>query len=132
MIQFRVYGSPEGQGSMKVINGRLIHDNPRTGRWRDCITARALQAVRVPIDEPVWVEAIFWLEKPKHPRYQVPATVKDLDKLTRALGDALSPRHGRKPLENDARICGWRVEKRWADHDNDPGVLVTIRKAGEL
>lgn len=131
MIRFRVYGSPEGQGSMKVINGRVIHDNPRTRRWRDCITAKALTALRAPIDEPVWVDAIFWLERPLHPRWGVPATAKDLDKLTRALGDALSPRHGRKPLTNDARICGWRVEKRWADRDNDPGVLVTIRKEHE-
>lgn len=131
MIRFRVYGDPEAQGSMRVIRGRVIHDNPRLARWRDCITRRAIEAVRVPLDEPVWVEATFWLAPPRHPRWRVPATAKDLDKLTRALGDALSPRYGRRPIENDSRICGWTVEKRWADADHDPGVLVTIRREGE-
>ncbi|MGQ4544564.1 RusA family crossover junction endodeoxyribonuclease [Dermabacteraceae bacterium P13088] len=127
VFEFRAYGVPETQGSMRQMRGRVFHS--RRGAlesWRRHVTAQARCAVRDCLDWPVEVEAVFYLPRPKRPRWSVPATGKDLDKLARALGDALSPRDGRGVLVNDSRIVAWRVSKEWASRKCDPGVFVRI------
>lgn len=123
---FFVEGEPKPQGSMRSVGkGRMIPDNPHMKKWRDHVQAQATQVWggKDPLDQPVEVHAVFWLPSPKKPRFSVPATGYDTDKLQRAIGDALE-RGG--VLRNDARITTWIADKRYATAADPAGVHITI------
>ena len=77
------------------------------------------------------VQAVFCLPRPKSVRGVIPTSKSsyDLDKLCRALGDALE---GAGVLKNDSRITTWHARKRYAEADsNGPaitGVFLRIYK----
>ena len=132
---FRVAGDPIPQGSLRFLGrGRVIPDNPGLKSWRGEITAEALTAAEehdfdTPYDGPVEVEALFFLPRPKTVRRRHPDRAADLDKLQRALGDALCPRDPAiRTLTNDSRIIRWVTAKEYADGGIRPGVIVTIRE----
>jgi Holliday junction resolvase RusA-like endonuclease len=118
-----------------VGGGRVIEDNPGTRAWRQSAqlqlaTYRSRQ-LKAPIDEAVLVQAVFFLPRPKSVRSVLPTSKSsyDLDKLCRALGDALE---GAGVLKNDSRITTWHARKRYAEADsNGPaitGVFLRIYK----
>lgn len=118
-ITFTVPGTPISQGSMKSVGkGRMIH-KPELIAWRKKVAQVALIHARqagweLPLDRPVLVKAHFYLTKPQRPRFHDAATRPDLDKLIRAIGDALSPNNGAKLLAEDSRIIGWQGLKYYA------------------
>ena len=124
------------QGSKRYVGGgRVIEDNPGTRVWRQSAqlqlaTYRSRQ-LKEPIDEAVLVQAVFCLPRPKSVRSALPTSKSsyDLDKLCRALGDALE---GAGVLKNDSRITTWHARKRYAEADsNGPaitGVFLRIYK----
>ncbi len=119
-------GVPVPKGSMRHVGkGRMIHDNPDLARWMRTIllVAGRLHRGKDPIDAPVAVDVTFWMPPPKRPRWRVPATKPDGDKLARALGDGLE-RAG--VLANDSRITDWHVRKRYADKTHPAGARVTV------
>lgn len=125
---FFVAGDPKPQGSMTNFGkGRMTHSNPKMKAWRDKVQTEANNkwAGQEPLDEPVEVCAVFYLPKLKKPRFPLPATGYDTDKLQRAIGDALE-RAG--VLKNDARICDWSASKRYATDTQPPGVYIQIAK----
>jgi crossover junction endodeoxyribonuclease RusA len=133
---FHVDGTPVTQGSM-IATGRgrgVRHTNHAAlTAWRTRIAIAAVNAVRAagvktPIDQPVTVEAVFHLDRPKRPRFNIPATKPDLDKLQRAVGDALCPKNkAMRVLAEDSRIIEWRSVKRYTNPlSRMPGVTVTI------
>ena len=133
---FRVEGTPVTQGSM-VATGRgrgMRHTNHAAlTAWRNRIAIAAVNAaraagVKTPIDQPVTVQAVFYLDRPKRPRFNIPATKPDLDKLQRAVGDALCPKNpALRVLAEDSRITGWQSEKRYTNAPTQsPGVTATI------
>ena len=62
---------------------------------------------RVVFNEAVVVRATFYFEPPKHRKYgDVCEQKPDLDKLHRAIGDALTDAH---VIFDDCRIVGWPV-----------------------
>lgn len=128
-ITFAVKGLPVPQGSLRHVGGgRLVH-RPDLVAWRLTVAAHAATAARdagwvLPLDEPVSVSAMFFLPSPKRPRWPVPAVKPDLDKLQRAIGDALSPKHGLKVLAEDSRITHWDVTKNYGE----PQALITIER----
>lgn len=130
---FRVTGNPRPQGSLTRNQYGAVYQKADLVEWRNLVAWTALAAARqsgnaLPLDEPLIVDVTFWLPRPKKPRWEVPATALDLDKLIRAIGDALSPRRGAKVVSNDSRIVRWgNPTKHYADKDNPPGVEVTIR-----
>lgn len=79
------------------------------------LTVRAARRAgwELPYDGPVCVKARFWLYKPRSPKFPIPATKPDLDKLVRAVGDALCPKHGLGVLSEDSRIVGWEATKNY-------------------
>lgn len=119
-VRFTVPGLPAPQGSKRVVRGRLIDANHAALRpYRAAVAAAAAKAVGLPLDdpdalqgaleghtpvrEPVAVELRFGLPrpaghwgtgrnagvlKPSAPAY--PAVKPDVDKLTRAVLDALT------------------------------------------
>lgn len=100
MITFTVLGVPVPQGSMKAFmpkNGRfpvVTSDNLRTRPWKQSVTfeASVAMAATKPIADPVTVSVLFYLPRPKTAPRSVlePAKKPDIDKLVRAILDALT------------------------------------------
>lgn len=100
MIAFTVYGVPVPQGSTKAFLPKgwkrpiVTADNKRTKPWRQAIIDASLGAMdgRAPIEGPAHLVVCFYLPRPKSaPRRVVEPTKRpDLDKLVRAVSDALT------------------------------------------
>ncbi len=134
MIEFWIPGAPVTQGSMASFvdrDGRVhtVHSKraSKTGQTRETVEswrlrakhhARAAMRGRPIIDGPVQVTAKFMIPRVQRPRCDMPDTKPDLDKLCRALGDALE---GVVVLQ-DSRIVRWSAAKVWTDEE--PGVRV--------
>lgn len=134
-VRFFTAGDPAPEGSHKYVGHRggrpiVAHDNPRLAAWRTLVARDAKNAAHTarwdtPHDGPVTVEAIFYLPRPKRPLFPNHAATKpDLDKLARAVGDALAAPGG--PLTEDSRIVTWILTKQWATDSQTPGVHVIV------
>ena len=113
--RFAVFGLPAPQGSKRHVGeGRMVESSKRVKPWRRQVAAAyADHSFGDMLDGPVSVTVDFYLPRPKAHystgrnagalKPSAPAehlTMPDLDKLTRAVGDALmSPRLG---------ASGWR------------------------
>jgi Holliday junction resolvase RusA-like endonuclease len=120
MIQLVVPGVPIPQGSKNPWGGE---DNPHTKSWRASIAARALEsAVDGPLLGPVEVDVEFVFPRPKahyrtgrysdELRADAPywhVGKPDLDKLERAIGDALNG----ILIRDDSQIALWFVRKHY-------------------
>jgi crossover junction endodeoxyribonuclease RusA len=93
-----VRGLPRPQGSLDVLpsraTGRLIARHPKgLRRWRGMVRLEARRAIgRRPLFAgPLRLEVLFVLPRPKSlpRRIEMPERKPDLDKLIRAIGDAL-------------------------------------------
>jgi len=119
VIQFFAEGEPAPKGSMKgfVSKGRamLTNDNAATKPWQLIVawTARKAMAGRLPLKGAVRVEVTFQFIRPKSASKRVHHTVKpDVDKLTRALYDALKQGGVYK---DDAQVVVNQSRKLYAD-----------------
>jgi len=91
MIDFTVLGTPISQGSMKVINGHIIHNKGKElTAWRSAIALSAKRAGARPERNPVAINLIFMQLRPKTVKRPEPSVPPDLDKLIRAVLDALT------------------------------------------
>ena len=123
MDTFVVLGQPVPQGSMKHVGGgRIVSKSPKLKEWREKIA----QVVRDQVGEPahrsaVSVTAVFIFNKPKTVQRDRPTVPPDLDKLQRALGDAISI--DAKYLNDDSQIVEWHSEKVYG---TPAGVIFTI------
>ena len=133
LISFFVPGKPITEGSTRYLGMRggkpiITHDNPELLAWRQKVAQVAVLYARqagwsLPLDEPVVVRVAFTLKRLKKPQWSEAATVPDLDKLQRAIGDALGAKGS--VLREDSRICEWHAVKQYGDK---PGVQVTISR----
>lgn len=126
-VCFSVFGLPKAQGSMKFIGrGRAIH-TPELIRWRQQIAAVASKEMdaRLPIEGAVVLDAHFFLPRPKSLPKRVlwPAKRPDLDKLVRAVGDALV--FG-GVLGDDSQIVRLHASKHYSTLESPSGVTVII------
>jgi crossover junction endodeoxyribonuclease RusA len=129
-LTFTTHGTPVPQGSHRLIGNRVIPDK-RLVAWRALVTADAVTAAEEQDwdthDGPVVLRLTFWLPAPQRRRWPVPAVKPDLDKLTRAVGDALSPRDpALRVLTDDSRVVELHATKHYADHHHPAGVHVQI------
>ena len=128
-LNFTVHGKPIPQGSMTNFGrGRLVH-KPELIAWRNKVLNEAKRVAKeadwpLNYDGPVRLSATFYLPKPQRPRWMLPAVKPDLDKLVRAIGDALSPRQGTGILKEDSRIVEVSAVKVYAE--GEPGVSVGV------
>jgi Holliday junction resolvase RusA-like endonuclease len=91
VIEFRADGIPVPQGSMKVINGRVLHSQGSAlAVWRSTIAWSAKQAGAIPIADPIQMTLVFIMPRPKTVKREFPSVAPDLDKLIRAALDALT------------------------------------------
>lgn len=130
MLEFTVDGDPKPQGSKRGFVTRsgkvaLVEQGGRAFHaWRDTVTVVAMQErVRQrwhPFTEgPVGVELGFRVKKPLKPKYPSPAVRPDIDKLARAVLDALTAAH---IWQDDGQVTDLRVTK----HYGKPGVTVRV------
>lgn len=134
-ITFSVDVEPVSQGSMNYgAHGRMYHSNSRLPGYRSIVGLKARQAAReagwkLPVDHAVKTDELYVLPKPKTTRFRLfPAGKPDLDKLERAVGDALSPKQKHlRVLADDSRICERRSRKVYPEREDEgPEVIVTI------
>ena len=136
-------GNPQPQGSKnRGANGTMYDANRNLPAWRDSAIAHLRResarqwSTPAPIDVGVEVWAVFAYARPRShyrtgrfagllrddaPTYKTCAP--DLDKLQRALGDALTQAG---IIRDDALIVRWYPVKVWGD---EPGVSVHLEEA---
>ena len=128
-LQFRVEGIPVPQGSFRHVgNGRIIAANPKLNTWRQSVADQVAQIspVRL-IDAPTRVDLIFTLPKPKSVTKRLQPTVKpDIDKLARAVLDAISLPKFTQLLKDDSIVVDLHVFKRYESQHVQAGVRIMI------
>jgi Holliday junction resolvase RusA-like endonuclease len=120
MLNFTVYGLPQPQGSIRAFTPKgwkrpvLTSDNAKVKPWRQeiagtalAIMARATYPQDFESEEPVYVHAFSTFPRPKSTKKSVvhKTTKPDIDKLTRALHDALTGIVSRTTHRSSSRGC---------------------------
>lgn len=126
MISFFVPGVPAPQGSKSYVgNGRMIESSKKVKPWRDRVTAAAkTQVLDEPLDGHLRLIVNFYMPAPDKSKFgSRPAGTPDLDKLVRAVGDALTQS---KLIKDDARIVSLIAHKHWAL--DTPGAEITVER----
>ena len=104
----------------------MVEANKNLPAWRKAIAAAACEVHKgEPLDEPLITRLDFYLSKPKKPRWLVPATALDIDKLERAVNDGLQDGG---LIKNDSRVVQSISEKHYAK--DRTGCQVTVMKHG--
>lgn len=160
---FYVDGDPVPQGSMKCIGKRgkvkhqLVASSADVGPWRDRITAAAKRdypgsgpVVRFPQYAPVMIEITYSLPRPANhygagrnagtvkpgaPAFPTAKGTGDIDKLERAVLDALT---AAGVLHDDAQVVDVHHYKRYvapaqpgSDVRPEPGIVVRLNSGGD-
>lgn len=122
MKEFHVNGLPVPQGSMKVINGRVLHSQGSAlAVWRSTIAWEATLAGCKPEEGAMKVTLIFVMPRPKTVKRAEPSVAPDLDKLTRAALDALTS----VAYVDDGQVTELHARKIYG---NIPGLKVIVEK----
>jgi Holliday junction resolvase RusA-like endonuclease len=127
-----VTGTPAAQGSKKHVGGgTMVETSKNLPRWRKAVIEAAKNSHGPdwePLDGCLTVNLTIWLARPKTTKFKdEPAGAPDLDKLQRAVGDALTIAG---TIKDDARITTWAASKRWAI-GCEPGATITIHTKEE-
>lgn len=147
-VTFTVRGLPVSEGSITPVAAGVVKHaaGKKLKVWRDAVTAAARHACGTdwrPVNCAVMVGLVFTVPRPESaPGRPVPADgYRDLDKLQRAVGDALCPRDPKqfRVLASDMRIVGFDVPYKthprpWHFHPQAldvPGVVITVRDGTE-
>jgi Holliday junction resolvase RusA-like endonuclease len=129
-MYFTAFGVPAPQGSKNVYNGRVVEASKNLKPWRSVVAKTVFETWQQTGDErmftdPVVIRATFLIPKPKTVKRLLPTVPPDLDKLCRALGDALSI--DSPCIADDSLIVGWRSTKVYVSDPVDAGVRVSIK-----
>jgi crossover junction endodeoxyribonuclease RusA len=136
-LQFTVPGHPAPQGSLTTAHGRIYNANSATLRpWRASVTMHAVDArdrlgtPGIPFPGPVRVRITFWLRRPVSlpKRMTLPSKKPDLDKLARAVLDALTDA---AVWRDDAQVVGLTLAKFYARDDRPVGAVIIVEDATE-
>lgn len=136
VLGFTVRGEPAPQGSMKVLPGRgrrrfpvLKPDNPRTTSWKARVSAEARIAAKGQVFAPAEALSVvltFHLGRGDYVRRRHPSVKPDLDKLVRAVFDALT---NAKVWKDDGQVVRVSASKHYAGPaggDDGPRVDVFV------
>lgn len=123
-----VPGVPRPQGSkVNLGRGRMKESSPHLKAWRGHVATRSaiIWKRNPPIDQPVHLEVVFVMpDRKTNPSPGAWHTVTpDLDKLIRAIGDALTMAG---ILHDDSRIAAITATKRRARHGEPPGAHIHL------
>lgn len=122
---FYVPGDPIAQGSKNAYRRGdrivLVESAKRLPAWRYKVTSAAKEANLTKLDtEAVKVTLLFCLSQPKSSTRRYPTTKPDLDKLTRAVLDALTG----VAYKDDSQVCQLDVQKVYTH--GEAGVYITV------
>ena len=106
------------------VAGVVLHDSDDLQPWRDAIGYAANQASVECSDAPIGLVLQFYLARGRTVRRPLPSVPPDLDKLARAVGDALEGIAWR----NDAQVTHLTASKAYADEWVVPGVQISIEE----
>jgi len=139
-MRFDVHGLPIAQGSKRVIGKAVIESNQaKLKPWRQDVAGAAVAAMNgsSPYSGPVSVKVMFFLPRPKshygtgrnseHLKSAAPvapAVKPDVDKLTRAVLDALTG----IVFHDDSQVVDLYAHKVYAEYANYPGCMVEVRR----
>jgi crossover junction endodeoxyribonuclease RusA len=129
-LNVRIYGPPVAQGSMKgfVVKGRAILTSNNAAKlkpWRQQIAETVREMGVTPVAGPLTLTALFYVRRPpsRPKKYKEPDKRPDLDKLLRALMDALTG----FDWHDDAQVVRFRdVQKTYATAEEPEGVLFSV------
>lgn len=142
-FSFFVPGEPITEGSVRTFTSGqrtiVTHDRGRKLEWWRIRVAHAAKRAAKRAgweprhDGPVAVTATFLLPRPKSvPKTRIRPHVKpDLDKLARAIGDALAPYKRPGVLRDDSRIVEWHTSKQYACVPTMVGAIITVSTVDE-
>lgn len=129
VLSFFACGDPQPQGSMRSFGGgRMTCDNKKLKPWRAAVVLAALRAIAnaggnwQKLNCPVRVELEFFVKRPSKPMFDEPATKPDLDKLVRAISDALTEAG---VYADDSRVVSLSADAFYAGLAR-PGVAVRV------
>lgn len=137
-VHFTAYGVPIPQGSAKAFVGKggrahVTADNAKTKPWRQTVSTAAREAAQEQgagrFEGPVQVVASFYFDRPgsvSEKRRPYPTVKPDLDKLLRALLDALTDAGIWK---DDSQVIFVEVNKTYISAESRldrPGVTVAV------
>lgn len=136
-----IEGTPIQQGSMKAFpirraNGRLgvsmVHNKGnQLSQWRESIQEGFKNRYPQIMEDapffkqyvPIYLDVEFYLERPKSNKLSAPSNKKaDLDKLIRAVNDALSG----LVFYDDSQVVMINAQKKWATDENPVGVHIGV------
>ena len=131
IIEFTVAGEPQTKGSAKAFRhrttGKIVvrNDNAKCATWASTVSWRAKRAASSaglsrPLAVPVRVTAAFSLALP--PTSKLPAPRLDVDKLVRAVLDALTG----IVYVDDKQVVELAARKAWGE----PGVAIIVSPIG--
>ena len=135
-FSFSVRGRPAPQGSKKHVGrGILVESSKHVYGWRKYIkvTARRLLPDTWHAKMGIHLEAEFLFKRPKH-HFRANGELKplapvhcktrvgDLDKLVRALADALTG----VAYDDDSQIISLKATKRYARRDEQEGAIIRV------
>lgn len=131
IFRVRVFGVPVQQGS-KVpgrtkAGGLFVREaaGPKLKVWRDSIVDAALAVRGGMFTGAVELRVLFFMPRPASvpfSRRAYPTVAPDLDKLVRAVGDALTVA---QVYKDDSLIVRLSAEQFYADSE-EPGALITV------
>lgn len=132
MLKYFVLGMPVPQGDLSASprSGKLYHKNKALEPWRYSIAWQGRREMRrqfgdtEPVDGPISMALEFVVKRPAgtaKTRATPPAVKKpDLDKLTRAVLDALTG----VVYVDDSQVVHINTTKRMAEVNEEPGVWI--------
>lgn len=118
-----VEGRPAPQGSKSYKgNGRFVEASKYLPAWRLAIVDACKQQFLKTMDAsmftgPVRAEIVVYVERPKKPKFDYPATPPDVDKLARGIFDSLT---SAKVWEDDALCVDLHIREVWTGADTYP------------
>ena len=137
-LTIRAIGTPAPQGSFfaRIVGGGqrgplraiVVADNAATNPWRKAVIAASESAMRaaawLPLNEPLSVEIVFFLPRPKAAAKRLwPSVRPDLDKLCRSTFDALTD----LVIADDSRIVRMVAVKRYAEPGQPCGARIRVQ-----
>lgn len=135
MFTFSVEGIPATQGSKTLYRGRMVEASKKLPAWRSAVVLaakheRMRNEQATPFDEPLKLVVHVFLPRPAKPKWErLPASKPDVDKLARAIMDALTIA---EVIKDDALVVELQIKKLWAAYEGSfpvPGALISVMKS---
>jgi len=125
-LEFEIPGQPRGKGRPRFANGHAYTDQA-TREYEDFVCFCTRQAMQFEDDDfpwncPIGLDLMFYMHRPNHPRFPLPAVRPDLDNLVKSVVDGMQLA---QLFTDDARIVELQTGKVYADA---PGVIVRVWK----